>query len=57
MPFTSDDYDLVITVAEYNRLMEVDRFMNALESAGVDNWEGYEIACQLYNGDITEDDI
>jgi hypothetical protein len=33
------------------------RFLSALEAVGVDNWEGYETACQIYNGEISEDDI
>jgi len=32
-------------------------WLRALEAAGVDNWEGYEIAYQLYKGEITEDEL
>ncbi len=42
---------------EYLNLKEDSEFLAALEAAGVDNWEGYETACQLHNGDITEEDI
>lgn len=45
---------VTIPMKEYLRLIDVDAFMDALEAAGVDNWEGYEIACRIYNGD--EDD-
>ena len=26
-------------------------FLRALEIAGVDNWNGYEYACRIYNGE------
>lgn len=29
---------------EYEELLAIQKFMRALEAAGVDNWEGYEIA-------------
>ncbi|MEU5166841.1 hypothetical protein [Streptomyces mutomycini] len=32
-------------------------FLYALETCGVDNWEGYSTAWQLSEGEITEDDI
>lgn len=46
-----------IDKAEYDRLVDVDRFMDALDAAGVDNWEGYGTAYQIYDGEIDEDDI
>lgn len=49
--------DVVISSEQWQDLMEDIRFLAALQAAGVDNWEGYETACQLYNGEITEDDI
>lgn len=36
-----------IPLKEYKRLKRVDQFMTALESAGVDNWEGYSEARRL----------
>jgi len=36
---------ITITLEEYNRLVEDSEFLNALEAAGVDNWEGYDEAC------------
>ncbi len=30
--------------SEYDKLIEDQRRLRALEAAGVDNWEGYEIA-------------
>ena len=26
-------------------------FLYALETAGVDNWDGYELACKIYKGE------
>lgn len=40
---------VTISKAEYDRLMEVDKFMNALDRAGVDNWEGYSMAWEYYD--------
>jgi len=37
---------ITITTAEYDRLLEVEDRLNALEGAGVDNWEGYEFAIE-----------
>ncbi len=48
---------IVIPKEEYEMLRENDMFLDALQSAGVDNWEGYSIAYQIFNGEITEDDI
>lgn len=32
--------------------LEEDReFLYALQAAGVDNWNGYEFACRIYNGE------
>lgn len=32
--------------------LEEDReFLYALQAAGVDNWNGYEYACKIYNGE------
>lgn len=38
-----------ITKAEYELLLATAKFMDCLESAGVDNWEGFEYALDLYN--------
>ncbi len=34
----------------FDELIETERFMRALEAAGVDNWEGYDIAKDNFNG-------
>lgn len=38
---------VVITKAEYDRLLDVDDWMDCLEAAGVDNWEGYDEAHRI----------
>jgi len=35
---------VVITEQEYNSLCQDHQFLEALQAAGVDNWEGYEAA-------------
>ncbi len=52
-----DDTQMVVDKSEWKMLVDSDKFLGALESAGVDNWEGYSIAVQLYHGEISEDDI
>lgn len=44
-----------ISLEYYNQLREDSRFLHALISFGVDNWEGYEevIAC-LFHDDFEE---
>jgi len=44
MKNTKDQKTITITEKEYRNLKEDSNFMRALERAGVDNWEGYEIA-------------
>jgi len=38
---------ITITKKQYDQLIEDQQFLQALEGAGVDNWEGYEFACQF----------
>lgn len=47
---------VVITQEQYAELLEDRKWLLALESAGVDNWSGYDYARELYNEDF-EDDI
>ena len=35
----------------YDSLMEDSKFLNALRSAGVDNWEGYDYAFDILRED------
>ena len=42
---------ITITVKEYESLLKDSSFMRALEQAGVDNWEGYDYAIDILNGE------
>lgn len=35
---------VTISKKEYDRLIKVDKWMDALEAAGVDNWQGIDFA-------------
>lgn len=37
---------VTITKAEYDELLADQKILYALQGAGVDNWEGYDIAMQ-----------
>lgn len=46
----SENVELVtITRDEYNKLQADSVKLDALEAAGVDNWDGYEIAMDMLN--------
>ncbi len=38
------DESVTISKERYEELREAERTLNALQAAGVDNWEGYEYA-------------
>ena len=46
---------VTISKTEYEELLENRNWINALEDAGVDNWDGIDYARQLFR-DIVEDD-
>ena len=53
------DEMITITLKEYNRLKEQVSWLECLEDAGVDNWEGMEEAINIRRerfGDDEEDD-
>lgn len=39
---------ITISKKEYIKLQNDSNFLRALQSAGVDNWDGYDIACDNY---------
>lgn len=41
--------ELEYILADYEEDVE---FLCALHSAGVDNWDGYEFACKIHNGEV-----
>ena len=51
----SKDDMITIKKAEYDRLIERDAWLNYLEAAGVDNWEGYDFACEARRIDEAKD--
>lgn len=44
-PITISEAQVVISIKEYEALKADSAMLRALEAAGVDNWEGYSIAC------------
>lgn len=42
---------VTIPKAEYEKLLEDQFWLECLESAGVDNWDGYDEAIQLFKED------
>lgn len=45
---------VTITKKEYDELVKNSNELNALESCGVDNWDGYDIAMEMIHGDEDE---
>ncbi len=39
---------VTISKTEYNNLLDAQDFLDFLHNAGVGNWEGYDIALELY---------
>lgn len=39
---------VIITLERYEELLENEEWLNALEAAGVDNWEGYDAASDIF---------
>ena len=57
MPTTGPTHNIMneetvtITKQEYESLLQDRKWLEALEGAGVDNWEGYDYAREIYNED------
>ncbi len=47
---TNEDV-VTITKDEYNKLKKDSDFLGCLVAAGVDNWEGYDYANEMFNGE------
>lgn len=39
---------VLIPKSEYESLLKDSRWLQCLEDAGVDNWQGYDYACDLW---------
>lgn len=44
-----DEEMVSIPKEQYDQLVLDQKFLSALEAAGVDNWEGYEFARDMFN--------
>lgn len=47
---------VTISKEEYDKLLEDSIFLNCLERAGVDNWDGYEVAQEYMGWNLDEDE-
>lgn len=45
---------VTLPMAMYDELLEDSRWLVALQNAGVDNWNGYDFARELYNEESDE---
>ena len=57
MPEALNEKAVTISKVRYDDLLDTERWYYALIDAGVDNWGGYDMACQIYYGELNEDDI
>lgn len=48
---TDQEPSITIAASEYKRLKDRVIFLECLEAAGVDNWEGYSDAYKMFNGE------
>lgn len=58
-PFRNQDNiteTITISKLEYNRLLEHSNKLSALESYGVDNWQGYDDAMQYYYKEFVKEE-
>ena len=46
---------VTIPKSEYETLLDASKFLDALRTAGVDNWDGYEIAQDILQEDMGND--
>lgn len=51
-----NEQTVTISQAEYDDLIEQSRWLQCLESAGVDNWNGYDYARELLEEWDAEDE-
>jgi len=47
---TDDPFPITISRERHKELLDAERRLDALEAAGVDNWEGYDEAIRDYYG-------
>lgn len=39
---------VTISIEEYEQLLDSAHFLECLQAMGVDNWQGYDDACKMY---------
>ena len=44
--------EITITKAFFDSLLDDSATLDALDAAGVDNWEGYDVAMKIKNGEM-----
>lgn len=49
-----DEETITITKKEYEALLDASWKLQALDSAGVDNWDGYDYAMEIYRSEGEE---
>lgn len=42
---------VILTREEYNELLRGVDFLNCLRACGVDNWDGYDYAIEMFNNE------
>lgn len=47
---------VTIDVSEYDELKRASKKLEALEAAGVDNWQGYDYAMEILEGEDHKED-
>lgn len=48
---------VIMTKVEYDSLVDDMNWLMCLEAAGVDNWEGHEVAVRMRDGELQEGDL
>lgn len=52
---TIDDNQIVLSMDDYNELVDDQNFLQCLQGAGVDNWDGYSYAQEMFDEMKKED--
>ena len=47
---------VTISKEEYDSLLEDQHMLQCLQGAGVDNWAGYDLAIEMMNEEVDEND-
>ena len=47
---------VTISKEEYDSLLEDQHMLQCLQGAGVDNWDGYDLAIEMMNEEVDEDE-